>query len=134
MGNIYARLPGASAAAGTVATGSHCDAIPLAGMYDGTLGVLGGIMALDAVAHLVRVPVVQSFCATCYSDGRIEHVVHTHSNRAQRHIMCPSVLVVIAVPIAKYWHHQRALYVHISAGHQAAKECRGHYVHVRGAH
>lgn len=30
-------------------TGSHCDAIPLAGAYDGTLGVLGGIAALRAL-------------------------------------------------------------------------------------
>ncbi len=30
-------------------TGSHCDAIPLAGAYDGTLGVLGGIEALRAL-------------------------------------------------------------------------------------
>ena len=27
-------------------TGSHCDAIPLAGMYDGTVGVVGAIAAL----------------------------------------------------------------------------------------
>ena len=30
-------------------TGSHADAIPLAGMYDGTLGVVGGIAALKAL-------------------------------------------------------------------------------------
>ena len=30
-------------------TGSHCDAIPLAGAYDGTLGVLGGIAAVRAL-------------------------------------------------------------------------------------
>jgi hypothetical protein len=32
-----------------VQTGSHTDAIPLAGAYDGTLGVLGGIAALRAL-------------------------------------------------------------------------------------
>ena len=30
-------------------TGSHTDAIPLAGAYDGTLGVIGGIAALRAL-------------------------------------------------------------------------------------
>ncbi|MEM7625030.1 MAG: M20 family metallo-hydrolase [Planctomycetota bacterium] len=35
-----------------VGTGSHCDAIPHAGMYDGTVGVLGG---LEAVRALQRV-------------------------------------------------------------------------------
>ena len=36
-------------AEGTVQTGSHTDAIPLAGAYDGTLGVIGGIAALRAL-------------------------------------------------------------------------------------
>ena len=40
MGNIYGTLPGSQAGAPAVATGSHCDAIPLAGVYDGTLGEL----------------------------------------------------------------------------------------------
>lgn len=35
--------------AGAVVTGSHCDAIPHAGMYDGTLGVLGGIAAIKGL-------------------------------------------------------------------------------------
>jgi ureidoglycolate amidohydrolase len=35
--------------AGAVVTGSHADAIPLAGAYDGTLGVIGAIAAVDAL-------------------------------------------------------------------------------------
>ena len=35
--------------AGAVASGSHIDAIPQAGMYDGTLGVIGAIAALKAL-------------------------------------------------------------------------------------
>lgn len=31
VGNIYGRLPGSDPSAGAVVTGSHCDAIPLAG-------------------------------------------------------------------------------------------------------
>ncbi|PNW82164.1 hypothetical protein CHLRE_06g276700v5 [Chlamydomonas reinhardtii] len=49
MGNIFGRLEGTNPAAGVVLTGSHCDAIPLAGMYDGTLGVIGAIEALAAL-------------------------------------------------------------------------------------
>ena len=30
-------------------TGSHCDAIPLSGMYDGTVGVVGAIAALKGL-------------------------------------------------------------------------------------
>lgn len=53
MGNIFGRWQGSDAAAGAVLTGSHCDAIPLAGMYDGTLGVIGGIEALAALRRAV---------------------------------------------------------------------------------
>lgn len=49
VGNIYGRFQGSDKTAGSVLTGSHCDAIPLAGMYDGTLGVIGGIEALGAL-------------------------------------------------------------------------------------
>ncbi len=34
-----------------MATGSHIDAIPNAGMYDGTVGVLGGLEAIRALAR-----------------------------------------------------------------------------------
>jgi acetylornithine deacetylase/succinyl-diaminopimelate desuccinylase-like protein len=38
MGSIFGVLAGANPGAAAVGTGSHCDAIPLAGMYDGTVG------------------------------------------------------------------------------------------------
>lgn len=37
--------------AGAVVSGSHCDAIPLAGMYDGTVGVVGAIAALAGLSR-----------------------------------------------------------------------------------
>ncbi len=40
MGNVYGRLPGSDPTAAAVATGSHTDAIPGAGAYDGTVGAL----------------------------------------------------------------------------------------------
>lgn len=51
IGNMFARLPAAagSTLSGVVGTGSHHDAIPISGMYDGTLGVLGGLEALRAL-------------------------------------------------------------------------------------
>ena len=47
VGNIIGRWHGADG--GAVGSGSHCDAIPHAGKYDGTLGVIGGIAAVRAL-------------------------------------------------------------------------------------
>lgn len=46
IGNTFARWPGADATEPIVGTGSHIDAIPNAGKYDGTVGVLGGLEAI----------------------------------------------------------------------------------------
>jgi len=47
VGNTFARWQGVAAAA--VGTGSHLDAIPNAGKYDGVVGVLGGLEAIRAL-------------------------------------------------------------------------------------
>lgn len=49
VGNTFMRWEGDDPAAGIVGTGSHTDAIPHAGMYDGTVGVLGGLEALRSL-------------------------------------------------------------------------------------
>ncbi len=49
VGNTFARWVGSDANASAVGTGSHTDAIPHAGMYDGTLGVLGGLEAIRSL-------------------------------------------------------------------------------------
>jgi ureidoglycolate amidohydrolase len=49
VGNIFARWNGQDANAAAVGTGSHIDAIPNAGKYDGVVGVLGGLEAIRAL-------------------------------------------------------------------------------------
>ncbi len=49
IGNIFARWNGADPKAPAVGTGSHIDAIPNAGKYDGVVGVLGGLAAIRAL-------------------------------------------------------------------------------------
>jgi N-carbamoyl-L-amino-acid hydrolase len=49
VGNIFARWAGADPNAAAVGTGSHIDAIPNAGKYDGVVGVLGGLEAIRAL-------------------------------------------------------------------------------------
>src|SRR5215471_15704553 len=48
-GNTFARWAGSEPELPAVATGSHIDAIPNAGRYDGTVGVLGGLEAIRAL-------------------------------------------------------------------------------------
>ena len=49
VGNMFARWVGSAPDAPVVATGSHIDAIPNAGKFDGVVGVLGGISAIEAL-------------------------------------------------------------------------------------
>jgi ureidoglycolate amidohydrolase len=49
VGNTFARWAGADPSLAPVATGSHTDAVPHAGRYDGTVGVLGGLEAIRAL-------------------------------------------------------------------------------------
>src|ERR1700691_3599739 len=49
IGNTFARWKGSEPAAPVIGTGSHIDAIPNAGKYDGVVGVLGGLEAIRAL-------------------------------------------------------------------------------------
>jgi ureidoglycolate amidohydrolase len=49
IGNTFARWAGSDPALPAVGTGSHIDAIPNAGKYDGVVGVLGGLEAIRAL-------------------------------------------------------------------------------------
>jgi N-carbamoyl-L-amino-acid hydrolase len=49
IGNTFARWVGSDPHAPAVGTGSHIDAIPNAGKYDGVVGVLGGLEAIRAL-------------------------------------------------------------------------------------
>ncbi|MBZ5727870.1 MAG: M20 family metallo-hydrolase [Acidobacteriia bacterium] len=55
-GNTFARWAGREPSLPAVATGSHIDAIPHAGRYDGTVGVLGGLEAIRALQRAGREP------------------------------------------------------------------------------
>jgi ureidoglycolate amidohydrolase len=51
VGNMFARWIGARPELAAIGTGSHIDAIPHSGKYDGTVGVLGGLEAIQALQH-----------------------------------------------------------------------------------
>ena len=49
VGNTFARWIGEQPHLSAIGTGSHTDAIPFSGMYDGTVGVLGGLEAIRSL-------------------------------------------------------------------------------------
>ena len=49
IGNLFARWQGKDAQLAPIATGSHIDAIPNAGRYDGVVGMLGALEAIRAL-------------------------------------------------------------------------------------
>jgi len=49
VGNMFARWLGARPELAAIGTGSHIDAVPHSGKFDGTVGVLGGLEAIRAL-------------------------------------------------------------------------------------
>eukprot|EP01018_Ginkgo_biloba_P010624 Gb_19267 [translate_table: standard] len=56
VGNMFGRWEGADSELPAVATGSHIDAIPYSGKYDGVVGVLGAIEAINVLKRLAFKP------------------------------------------------------------------------------
>ncbi len=56
IGNLFITWPGTDPTLAPVATGSHTDAIPNAGKYDGVVGVLGGLEAMRTLRESGHVP------------------------------------------------------------------------------
>lgn len=56
VGNTFARWNGSNSDAAAVGTGSHIDAIPNAGRFDGTVGVLGGLEAIRTLQRAAFQP------------------------------------------------------------------------------
>jgi ureidoglycolate amidohydrolase len=56
VGNTFARWEGTEPSLPAVATGSHIDAIPNAGRFDGVVGVLGGLEAIRTLQRIGRRP------------------------------------------------------------------------------
>ena len=52
IGNTFARWEGSDPELAPIGTGSHIDAIPNAGLYDGCVGVLGGLEAIRTLKQL----------------------------------------------------------------------------------
>jgi acetylornithine deacetylase/succinyl-diaminopimelate desuccinylase-like protein len=53
-GNVVARLPGRSPELPEVWTGSHLDSVPQGGKFDGAVGVVAGLAAVEAIGQSER--------------------------------------------------------------------------------
>jgi allantoate deiminase len=60
-GNLFGRLRGRRPKLPEVWTGSHLDSVPAGGKFDGTLGVLGGLEAVERLGQQERSLVVVAF-------------------------------------------------------------------------
>jgi allantoate deiminase len=60
-GNLYGRLDGADPALPEVWTGSHLDSVPRGGRFDGALGVVAGLEAVERVGPSRRTLTVVAF-------------------------------------------------------------------------
>ncbi len=56
VGNLFITWPGSDPSLPAVSTGSHTDAIPNAGKYDGVVGVLGGLEAMRSLRETGHQP------------------------------------------------------------------------------
>lgn len=55
-GNLYMTLPGADPSLPCVMMGSHLDSVPHGGNFDGAAGVVAGLMVLQRLRRLKRIP------------------------------------------------------------------------------
>jgi hydantoinase/carbamoylase family amidase len=62
-GNLYGRLPGRAREAQEVWTGSHLDSVPQGGRFDGALGVVAGLEAVERIGVQER-----TLCVVVFRD------------------------------------------------------------------
>ena len=60
-GNLFGRLAGSDPAAGELWTGSHLDSVPAGGRFDGALGVVAGLEAVNRLQAPGRTVAVVAF-------------------------------------------------------------------------
>jgi N-carbamoyl-L-amino-acid hydrolase len=91
VGNIFARWNGQNPELAPVGTGSHIDAIPNAGRYDGVVGVLGALEAIRSLKEAGFIPI-----------RSIELIIFTAEEPTRFGIGClGSRLLTGAIPLSK---------------------------------
>jgi N-carbamoyl-L-amino-acid hydrolase len=98
IGNLFARWQGSDPAAPAVATGSHIDAIPHSGRYDGTVGVIGGLEAIRALRRAGHRPVRSIELVLLASEEPTRFGIGCFGSRALAGAITPAALAALRDP------------------------------------
>jgi hypothetical protein len=89
-GNLFGRLRGRRPELAEVWTGSHLDSVPAGGRFDGALGVVGGLEAVERAGRRERTLTIVAFRGPAASGrgrcarGRSRHRPHSSSSTSSR--------------------------------------------------
>ncbi|MGA2539385.1 MAG: hydantoinase/carbamoylase family amidase, partial [Terracidiphilus sp.] len=95
IGNSFARWEGSEPELAPIGTGSHIDAIPNAGSYDGTVGVLGGLEAIRALQRAGFRPRRSIELVTFTAEEPTRFGIGCLGSRMMGHVLSPAAALAL---------------------------------------
>jgi N-carbamoyl-L-amino-acid hydrolase len=95
IGNTFARWVGCEPELAPIGTGSHIDAIPNAGSYDGTVGVLGGLEAIRSLQRAGFRPRRSIELVTFTAEEPTRFGIGCLGSRMMGHVLTPSAALLL---------------------------------------
>jgi len=95
IGNAFARWVGSEPELAPIGTGSHIDAIPNAGSYDGTVGVLGGLEAIRSLQRTGFRPRRSIELVTFTAEEPTRFGIGCLGSRMMGHVLTPAAALAL---------------------------------------
>jgi ureidoglycolate amidohydrolase len=95
IGNTFARWVGSEPELAPIGTGSHIDAIPNAGSYDGTVGVLGGLEAIRSLQRVGFKPRRSIELVTFTAEEPTRFGIGCLGSRIMGHVLTPAAALAL---------------------------------------
>jgi N-carbamoyl-L-amino-acid hydrolase len=95
IGNTFARWVGCEPDLAPIGTGSHIDAIPNAGSYDGTVGVLGGLEAIRSLQRTGFRPRRSIELVTFTAEEPTRFGIGCLGSRMMGHVLTPAAAMAL---------------------------------------
>ena len=95
IGNTFARWIGSEPDLAPIGTGSHIDAIPNAGSYDGTVGVLGGLEAIRSLQRAGFRPRRSIELVTFTAEEPTRFGIGCLGSRMMGHVLTPTAALAL---------------------------------------